>query len=122
MKLSELQKHIPIVEGDVEVDPTDTLEHHFFGKHYSGVDYRDRAINFAIERRLPVTTTQNNGATLIERFVKVACPVCGADMARDGATGNGESLTTEFRCDHCGVAAELTIPTPGGITFIFRTV
>jgi hypothetical protein len=122
MKLNEIKKlGINVIEGDIEVDAARLAEDHFF--RYSGPseNYRTKAINFLIKKRVDFKSTSNSVSNVVERFVRIICPVCDQTMARENSGGSSD-WTTDFSCPCCHTKASITLPCDG-ISFCFdRTV
>ena len=109
MKLSEFKKILMKADDEIGVNHMQILENHFFHLKDREKDYREGAIDFAIEKRLAFWNTANNTYELVKRYVSIKCPKCGKPMEMQGGGGSGGSTTVRFRCKECKVESGLTI-------------
>ncbi len=117
MKLNELKEIIPIPD-DIEVNHMQAIENYFF-HNLKVANYRTKAIDFCIEKKLSILTTANNGYELLKRFVYVKCPKCNSSMEGTTGGGNGDCETITYICE-CGNKANLTIPVDSGLSIEFK--
>lgn len=108
MKLSDLRKILSKTDEEIDVNHMRVLENHFFNLK-DEKDYRNKAIDFAIEKRLSFWNTANNTYDMVKRFISIKCPKCGKPMEMQGGGGSGGSTTVRFRCKECKSESGLTI-------------
>ncbi len=85
-------------------------------KQHSTRDYRDVAIDRAIESGCNFATEWNTITNFARRFVKVSCPYCGEDTKTSGGGGNNAEMSVSYFCEKCGSITSLTFPANAGIS------
>jgi len=100
-KLAIVKKH------DLSCNPMQIIESMLFDDS-TVKDYRDEAIDFAVNERLPLTNTENNTFEFVKRYIRVICPCCSTDMTTNSAGGNVESTTVSYNCAKCSTKFTLT--------------
>jgi predicted RNA-binding Zn-ribbon protein involved in translation (DUF1610 family) len=110
MKIEDLEKVVVFNRNELEIDPVPVVENNFFGKKG---DYREKTINFLIEKRINFSTSFNIVFEFVRRYVAISCPVCGKKMVNIGGGGNSDSLSISFECAECKTVAHLNLPHHG---------
>ncbi len=78
-------------------------------------DYRVRSVDRLVRLQRLWHSEQNTAATVVERYVRVRCPYCSAEMTWKGCSGNSSFLNFYFSCG-CGATSQISLP-PDGVSF-----
>ena len=76
-------------------------------------DYRERALKFVTQRKLPFSSTSNSVFNVCKAYIKIACPYCGGETAVIQGGGNSEIMTVTYRCDSCKAEMGVSLPENG---------
>jgi hypothetical protein len=112
---------IPANLNSVDINPLILAEQHFFSKpHKDGEinDYRKKAVNLCIDKRVNFSSTANNAYPMSHDFIQIKCPLCGGVMKTNGGGGSGNHTTIRYTCTKDGMKSSITIPYDG-INFDF---
>ena len=111
----ELAKRLCIEARDLRIDEMRSIENHFWNK--KDCNHRKETINHCVKNNIYFTSTANTGYDAMKDFIRIVCPKCGHAMSSSTGSGNGDTLSMQYRCPNCSSVLHLTIPTYGGITF-----
>lgn len=94
---------------DVYVNPLRLALTYEFGKKCQN-NYRIRAINRCLHRKIDFTSECNTVVELATSLLAVKCPVCGRNMKYYSASGTGQAMTVRWRCSKDKTEAHVDLP------------
>jgi hypothetical protein len=97
-----------------DVNPLRTAITFEFGRHVMASeprDYRDRALDRCISKRVSFAIEQNTVVNAVQRMISVRCPECGVHMERNPHSGGtSHAMGFSFSCAACAVTVKLSLP------------
>ena len=116
----EKLRELGIPEKHIGVRFIRAIENYFFDKK-DGLDYRQEAMDFCIEKHIGFETTANNAFDFMKRYVAMRCPECRKEMTPGNGSGSGGASGRTYNCKKCKVEGHIRAP-HGEMSFTFRGV
>lgn len=115
MNRQELLKHFDdlTIDDSIQLNSlTVAIRQEFNRKNCLGTskDFRNQAIDFVVEKKLPFQSEINCFYDLCKRFVKITCPYCNGETKVTDGGGSATSHSVTYRCNSCNAYATIHGP------------
>lgn len=77
------------------------------------LDYRERALNRCINRKVSFTSEGNSLHTFLKKYVRFICPCCDSTIQAGNGGGTADTWSANFECQSCKTAISLRLDNDG---------